>query len=110
MKPGGHHENHPLGGIVIEGVPLGLANLSAAGLLIVETAFLVLALVKGWIVVRVHYDAALKTAENYRIISEKKTETIHIQAQTILEYGAVGETVVKVMDTLQKRSQETEDK
>lgn len=109
MKPGGHHENRRLGGIVIEGVPLGLANMSAAGLLILETAFIVVALVRGWLVVKIHYDAALKTAENYRAISEKKTETIHIQAQTIMEQGAVGKTVVKVMNTLQDASQETED-
>lgn len=86
---------------MIESIPLGLANLSATGLLIIETAFIVLALVKGWLVVKVHYDAAVQTAENYREVSEKKTETIHIQAQTILNYGVVGETVVKVMRAVQ---------
>lgn len=83
-------------------IPIGLANLSATGLLIVETAFIVLALVKGWLVVKVHYDTAVQTAENYRAVSEKKTETIQIQAQTILNYGVVGETVVKVMRAVQE--------
>lgn len=87
-------------------IPMGLANLSATGLLIVETAFIILAIVKGWLVVKVHYDAAVQTAENYRAVSEKKTETIHIQAQTIHEYGVVGETVVKVMGSLQEASKE----
>lgn len=81
---------------------MGLANLSATGLLIIETSFIILALVKGWLVVKVHYDDAVQTAENYRAVSEKKTETIHIQAQTILNYGVVGETVVKVMRAVQE--------
>lgn len=86
---------------MLESIPLGLANLSATGLLIMETTFLVIALVRGWLVVKVHYDAAVQTAENYRQVSEKKTETINIQAQTILNYGVVGETVVKVMRAVQ---------
>lgn len=91
---------------MFEGIPLGLADLSVGALLILETAFIILALVKGWIVVKIHYDAAVKAAENYRAVSEKKTDTIHLQAQTIHEHQVVGETVVRVMNTLQEASKE----
>lgn len=91
---------------MLEGIPLSLGDMSVGALLIVETAFIILALVKGWIVVKIHYDAAVKAAENYRAVSEKKTETIHLQAQTIHEHQVVGETVVRVMNTLQEASKE----
>lgn len=91
---------------MLEGIPLSLGDMSLGGLLIVQTSFIILALVKGWIVVKIHYDAAVKAAENYRTVSEKKTETIHLQAQTIHEHQVVGETVVRVMNTLQEASKE----
>lgn len=87
-------------------------NLYDAGpwaILVAVVAFTFLALFKGWIIVKLHYDTLLlrcEAAEAANVkLSERAallTETNAVQARTIEKNAAVGETVNKVMSALQE--------
>ncbi len=83
-------------------IPTGLADMSAGGLLITFVAFFVLSVVRGWIVVKIHYDTAIKRAETAEATVATLTATNAVQAQTIEKQTAVGETVVRVMNSVQE--------
>ncbi|UOK18358.1 membrane protein [Arthrobacter phage BruhMoment] len=93
-----------VGAISIDGIgiPTGLADLSVGGLLITLVAFLIISIVRGWLVVKMHYDAALKRAETAETALAKVNEVNAVQARTIEKQTAVGETVVKVMNSVQE--------
>lgn len=89
--------------IAVDGVsfPTSLADMTAGGLLITFVAFFILSIARGWIVVKIHYDAALKRAETAEAAVASLTANNAVQAQTILKQTAVGETVVRVMNSAQ---------
>jgi hypothetical protein len=88
----------------VEGItlPTGLAEMSSTGLLITLAAFLIVSIVRGWLVVKIHYDAAIKRAETAEAAAATLTATNAVQAQTIEKQTAVGETVVRVMNSVQE--------
>lgn len=93
-----------VGAISIDGfgIPTGLADLGAWGLLITLVAFVLVSIVRGWLVVRLHYDAAIKRAETAEAALAKVNDVNAVQARTIEKQTAVGETVVKVMNSVQE--------
>lgn len=93
-----------VGAITVEsvGIPTGLADLSAAGLLITLVAFIILSVFRGWIVVKLHYDTLLKRCETAEATVATLTETNAVQARTIEKQTAVGDTVVRVMNSVQE--------
>jgi hypothetical protein len=88
----------------VEGIvlPTGLADMTSTGLLITLVAFVILSLFRGWIVVKIHYDTAVKRAETAEATAATLTATNAVQAQTIEKQTAVGETVVRVMNSVQE--------
>lgn len=92
---------------MLEGVPIGVANLSATGVLAFIFVMLVVALIKGWVVVKIHYDKMEKAKEHWRDTADKNAETIRVMAETALENRVVGETVVKVMSAIQEQNRST---
>ena len=78
-------------------------------LLVGVVAFILLAIFKGWIIVKLHYDTLLtrcEAAETANVkLSERAallTETNAVQARTIEKNAAVGETVNRVMNAMQE--------
>lgn len=92
---------------MIEGlaIPLGVANLSAVGLLIVLITFFILSIVRGWIVMKFQVDDIIESKQHYRAASEKKDETIATLSRTIQDQYVVGETVKRVMSAIQEHSE-----
>lgn len=84
------------------GIPTGLADMTATGLLITTVAFMIVSMFRGWIVVKLHYDAAIKRAEAAEANVITLTATNAVQAKTIEKQTAVGETVVRVMNSVQE--------
>lgn len=87
---------------MFEGIPLSLGDLSAYGLLVVLVAFLIVSLVRGWLVIRLHYCAMEDTMKYWRDAAKTAQETAAIQARTIEKQTVVGDTVVSVMSSLQR--------
>lgn len=83
-------------------LPTGLADMGAYGLLVTLVAFVLLAIFRGWIVVKLHYDTLTKRVELAEATVATLTATNAVQAQTIQKQTAVGETVVKVMNSVQE--------
>lgn len=102
-----------VGAIAVDGfgIPTGLADLGAWGLLITTVAFVLVSIFRGWIVVKLHYDTLLKRCETAEAANAKLTEnnaqlteTNSVQARTIEKQTAVGDTVVKVMGAVQQQA------
>ena len=89
------------GGTVSFGIPSGLADMGAYGLLVTLVAFVLIAIFRGWIVVKLHYDTLTTRVELAEATVATLTATNSVQAQTIQRQTAVGETVVKVMTSVQ---------
>lgn len=83
------------------GLPTGLADLSMGGLLITLVAFMMLSVFRGWIVVKLHYDTLLARCTAAEAAVTRLTETNAVQARTIEKQTAVGDTVVRVMNSVQ---------
>lgn len=99
-----------VGAIAADGLslPTALADLSAAGLLIVTVAFIIISLFRGWIVVKLHYETLLARAiaaeeANVKLSDALATLTAtnSVQANAMEKNTAVGSTVEKVMSALQ---------
>ncbi|QWY81332.1 membrane protein [Arthrobacter phage Rizwana] len=90
------------GEISIDGVgfPTGLADMSAVGLLITTVAFFILALVRGWVVVKTHHDALLARAVAAEKANERLSENNSKLIMAVLAQSAVGETVEKLVGSL----------
>jgi hypothetical protein len=93
-----------VGAIAADGValPTGLADLSMGGLLITLVAFMILSVFRGWIVVKLHYDTLLARCTAAEAAVTRLTETNAVQARTIEKQTAVGDTVVRVMNSVQQ--------
>ena len=90
---------------MLEGIPLSIADMSAVSLLILLVTLFVTALMRGWIVVKVHHDAMTRAKDHWRDAATKKDETIALMAQANLEHNIVGQTVVKVMSVIQEQNE-----
>lgn len=82
--------------------------MTPTGLLITLVAFIILAVFKGWIIVKVHYDVLLKALDDNKVTISDLRETNGVQARTIDKQAdvinkqtAVGETVIRVMSSVQ---------
>lgn len=89
-------------------LPVGLADMTPSGLLITLVAFVIFSIFKGWIIVKVHYDVLLQALEDNKITIGDLRETNGVQARTIDKQAgiidkqtAVGETVIRVMSSVQ---------
>lgn len=92
----------------IVGLPFAsLAEMSSTGLLIVCVAFMIVSLFRGWIVVKLHYDTLLKRCELAEQTVVTLTATNAVQAKTIEKQTSVGETVIKVMNSVQEANAQT---
>lgn len=94
------------GGFVI---PTGLAEMTPTGLLITVVAAVLVSFFRGWIIAKIHYDTAIKRAETAEAAVATLTATNAVQAQTIEKQTAVGETVVRVMNSVQEARATAED-
>jgi hypothetical protein len=92
----------PMSGVEGITLPTGLAEMSATGLLITLVAAVLLSFFRGWIIPKIHYDTAIKRAETAESAVATLTATNAVQAQTIEKQTAVGETVVRVMNSVQE--------
>lgn len=88
----------------VEGItlPTGLAEMSSTGLLITLVAAVIISFFRGWIIPKIHYDTAVRRAETAEATVATLTATNAVQAQTIEKQTAVGETVVRVMNSVQE--------
>lgn len=89
------------------GVPPGIAEMSTGGLLILVVATVIVALLRGWLVPKVHYDTVVALMNEWRTTALQVTETNSVQARTIEKQTAVGETVVRVMSTVQDAARDS---
>lgn len=86
---------------MIEGVPIGVANLSAVGLLFVVITLLVVSLMKGWLIPRAHYDTIVALFNAQKTTTDRLLEVNHTQARAVERQLAVGESVEKIVDAIQ---------
>lgn len=87
-----------------EGIPFSAADLSASGLLVVIILTFLYALLTGKIVIKIHYDEAIKGKEHWRQTALNKDETIAALTQSLKEHDVSSETIVKVMSVLQNEN------
>ena len=93
---------------MIEGIPLSLAELAPGSLLVLLVAFFVLCLAKGWIVVKLHYDAVERSRDYWRDIAQKAVDTTHILSQANERNSVASEITVKTMAAMQEIRQEAQ--
>lgn len=86
---------------MVEGIPIGVANLSAVGLLFFLVALLVMALVKGWLIPRAHYDTIVGLFNAQKVTTDRLLEINATQSQTMERQLAVGDAVEKIVDAIQ---------
>lgn len=84
------------------GFPLGITELGPWALLILVVTVFLMSLLKGWVIPKIHYDYIVKRSEAQQGTIEKQSETISVQARTIDKQTAVGDTVVRVMSSVQE--------
>lgn len=87
----------------------GLYEAGPWALLVGVVAFMMMALFKGWVIVKLHYDTLLARCEAAEAANAKLsdralllTETNAVQARTIEANAAVGETTNRVMAAIQE--------
>jgi uncharacterized membrane protein YraQ (UPF0718 family) len=88
------------------GVPPGITEMGPGALLILVVATFITAMLRGWIVPRVHYDTVVAMMNTWKSTAEKALETNAVQARTIDKQTAVGDTVVRVMSSVQDAAQD----
>lgn len=93
---------------MIEGIPLSIAKMGAPSLLILFVAFFVLALAKGWIVVKLHYDSVERSRDYWRGAATEAIATAHLLAQANDKNSIATEATVKVMAAMQEYRQEAQ--
>jgi hypothetical protein len=109
-----------LGGITLDGVSINLAGADPVLVLAILlglalaalVGFMILSLVKGWVIIKLHYDTVLNTlttraekaeAANERLSDRQMilTETNRTLVSSIEKTTAVGETVTKLVHSIQ---------
>lgn len=96
--------------MTIEGIPLGIADVAPTGLLTIFISGFLVALAKGWIVVKLHYDSVERSRDYWRGVAEKAVDALHLLSQATDKNATATEATVKVMATLQEFRQEAERK
>lgn len=94
---------------MIEGIPLSLADMSGWGLLVVLVAINFIGLFRGWVVPKSFYDLLVKRADHLEATVDNQRETIALQAKTIDKQTAIGNTVVRVMSSVQDAREDAMD-
>ena len=92
---------------VLLGLPAGITEMGPGALLILLVASVVVAFLRGWIVPKVHYDTVVALMNDWRDTALKLSDTNSVQARTIDKQTAVGDTVVRVMSTVQDAAQDS---
>lgn len=92
---------------MLEGIPIGVADLGATGTLAFIFIMLVVALTRGWLIVKVHHDKMEKAKDHWRAAAEKNAETNRLMAEAARENQVVGDTVIKVMSAIQEQNRLT---
>lgn len=93
----------------------GLHEIGPWGLLVAFGVFIVIGIARGWLVPKTLHDQMLASAEARAVAAEaaisrlnerasKLTETNSVQARTIETQAAVGDTVTKLVDAIQRTS------
>lgn len=92
------------GEVAVDGMvlPIGITELGPWALLILLVTLNITSLFKGWIIPKIHYDFIVTRSEAQQGTIEKQAETISVQARTIDKQTAVGDTVVRVMSSVQE--------
>lgn len=99
-----------LGSITVNGasIPLNILEIGGWTLVVLETAFVVYGLFKGWIVPKPYYDSAIARAvaaegaiDRLSERATKLTETNAVQANAIEKISAGADTTIKIMSALQ---------
>lgn len=90
-------------GVTVDGitVPMGITEMGPYALLVLLVATVVLALMRGWLIAKIHYDYIVKRSEELQGTVDTLTGTNAVQARTIDKQTAVGDTVVRVMTSVQ---------
>lgn len=101
MKP---HAASVIEGITVDGIdlPTGITEMGPYALLVLVVATFITAFIRGWIIPKVHYEFIVKRSEAQQNTIDKQSETISVQARTIDKQTAVGDTVVRVMSSVQE--------
>lgn len=86
---------------MIEGIPLSLADVGGWGLSVLLVALVIVAIFRGWLSPKPHVDFLERRIEADADTIKTLTETNSVQARTIDKQTAVGDTVVKVMSSVQ---------
>lgn len=84
------------------GVPLGITDMGPWALLILVVSLLITSMFKGWIIPKIHYEYIVKRSESLQGTVDALTSTNSVQARTIDKQTAVGDTVVRVMTSVQE--------
>lgn len=85
----------------MEGIPAFVGDLSAAGILGTLIVFFVVAMVRGWLIPKIHYDMVVKSRDSWQKQAMEGQETIRQQSETIEKLTSVGVTIDKVMTSIQ---------
>lgn len=86
---------------MIEGIPLGLADLSGWGLLVLLVALNVVGLFRGWVVPKPFYDLQVTRCDKLETTVDTQRETINTLSEAVNKQSAVGNTVVRVVSSMQ---------
>lgn len=87
---------------MLEGIPLSVADMSGWGLLILLATLNVVGIFRGWVVPKPFYELAVKRGDALQTTADNQREVISTQSQTILKQTAVGDTVVRVIGSIQE--------
>lgn len=98
------------------GIPTNLAEMGAGALLVTFVAFFIVAIVRGWIVVKLHYDTLLARAvaaeaANERLSANNAVLSANNEKLTtaVLSTTAVGETMEKLVAAIQDNREKAAD-
>lgn len=89
---------------MLEGIPFSASQLTLSGLIFVMILAFFMGLMKGWIIVKPHYDDAKESRDYWRKTSETKDKVIDKLADAVSEGRSTQVTVAKVMGVLQDES------
>lgn len=91
---------------MVEGLPFSVGDMSLGGLLAFVVVTFIVALLKGLIVPRIHYDDVSKARDFWRDSSLNKDKTIQTLSSSVAENTVGNESIVKVMSVLSEKASE----
>ena len=101
-----------VGGISLDGVQVNLGEVTIVTLLVIAlialVVFMIISLVKGWVIVKMHYDTILARAQAAESANERLSDRQMILTQTnqtlvaaVEKNMATGDTVTKLVHSIQ---------